>query len=124
MNQLTYSTTTGELRNTYRNMYLWLQHNTFLCHTIRNAMVEESGGRFRTSDIEYIDVIAVFQKQFPSIIGTGPVYRSSILEDFVVFPTTGFTVNKLRERVLDMICEQYGYDCPLIFTASLYVQNA
>ena len=124
MNQITYSTTTGGLRNMYRNMYLGAQYTTFLCHTIRNAMVEESGGRFRTSDIEHIDVIAVFQKQFPTIIGTGLVYRSSILEDFVVFPTSGLSINELRERVLDLICEQYGYDCLLIFTASLNVQNA
>lgn len=116
MKQITYSTTTGELRN----MYLGPKYNRFLCQTIRNAIVGGSSGRFRTCDIGHIDVIAVFQKQFPTIIGTGPVYRSSILESFVVFPTSGLTINELRELVLYRICEQYGYDEPLIFTASLY----
>lgn len=35
MKQITYSTTTGELRN----MYLGPKYNRFLCQTIRNAIV-------------------------------------------------------------------------------------
>ena len=106
-----HTTTLGELKQSYRTgSYL------FLCETVMDMFWKR--GKDCKPENYIVDVIEVFQREFPRHVSSRPIEPyERILDGYIIDPNVrDLPCSRLRRRLLADLVDVYGGDYLLTFT--------